>query len=600
MSRIPIYKPKICISLGRTSIKLGASWLIVAPACLWAIAAIYIPIFGPTLKRAQALAVASAIMLLIGTSFILHAAAHALAARITRSQIPSSIPLYLFGDAAQTWPAAASARREALVALAGPLASLLLAWLAYRVWEAQLHPYLDLIMLFLAFFNGGVVAVNLTPAFPLDGGRLLRVIVWGLLRLPTRTTRLALASGYAIAAGLAGWSIFLIAQGARFSLPTGGATLASAGLVLLALRMQPAWEWDRPALSNRSSVPGRLVRGFIAGLLVLGMLGFTVSLVPTNNGLEAPGVAPSVEPMVRIPPEHHYPSAGRFILTTVALQTPVLAGEWLYGQFSPAIEIVPPERIIPPDMTPHQYAQQQYRMLDESMTIAIAQGLRLAGYDVQVESRGAAVVSLLPDSAAKGILSPGDVIVALDGYPIQTTSELIDRLKAYDPHATVYLKIERDGRPLEVEVSLLSPAEPGGPPRIGITVELAGFEARLPFSVQIVPEKIVGGPSAGLMFTMAVYNLVTPEDLTGGRTIAGTGTINLDGTVGPIGGVQQKVAGAELAGAEYFLSPPQNYEDARSAARRIQVVKVATAEEAIRFLRSLPPVKVDPAVGRDS
>jgi PDZ domain-containing protein len=75
--------------------------------------------------------------------------------------------------------------------------------------------------------------------------------------------------------------------------------------------------------------------------------------------------------------------------------------------------------------------------------------------------------------------------------------------------------------------------------------------------------------------------------LTGGRKIAGTGTINLDGSVGPIGGVEQKVAAAEAAGAEYFLSPVQNYDDARAAAQHIKVVSIATAEQAIAFLRSL-------------
>jgi len=99
----------------------------------------------------------------------------------------------------------------------------------------------------------------------------------------------------------------------------------------------------------------------------------------------------------------------------------------------------------------------------------------------------------------------------------------------------------------------------------------------------------VGGPSAGLMFTLTVYNLVTPKDLTGGRKIAGTGTIDMDGTVGPIGGVEQKVAAAEAAGAEYFLSPVENYENARAVARHIQVVKIATVEQAVEFLHSLSP-----------
>ena len=90
------------------------------------------------------------------------------------------------------------------------------------------------------------------------------------------------------------------------------------------------------------------------------------------------------------------------------------------------------------------------------------------------------------------------------------------------------------------------------------------------------------------MFTLTVDNLLSKEDLTGGRKIAGTGTINLDGTVGPIGGVKQKVFAAEAVGAKYFLCPVDNYADAVSVAKNIQVVKIATVQQAIDFLNSLP------------
>ncbi len=147
---------------------------------------------------------------------------------------------------------------------------------------------------------------------------------------------------------------------------------------------------------------------------------------------------------------------------------------------------------------------------------------------------------------------------------------------------------------MDVAVPLMPAGKEGEPPRIGITIESAGFEANLPIPVKIVPQKIVGGPSAGLLFTLTVYDLLTPGDLTGGHVIAGTGAINLDGTVGPIGGVAQKVAGAEFAGAEYFLSPPDNYAEALAAAQKIHVIKVATAADAIQFLRSLPSAAVRP------
>ncbi|MCB0167890.1 MAG: PDZ domain-containing protein, partial [Anaerolineae bacterium] len=215
---------------------------------------------------------------------------------------------------------------------------------------------------------------------------------------------------------------------------------------------------------------------------------------------------------------------------------------------------------------------------------------RLAGYEVDIHGLGARVTSVLPDSPANGRLQSGDVIVGVNGAAVEAVSALITHLARQPRQPQARLQIERDGEPLEITTQLMPSPEPDQPPRIGITVEDVGFDIDLPFPVEITPQKIIGGPSAGLMFTLTVYNLVTPEDLTGGRIIAGTGTINMDGSVGPIGGVQQKVAGAELAGAEYFLSPPENYDDAVAVARQLTVVKVATATDAIEFLRSLPPL----------
>jgi PDZ domain-containing protein len=584
----------IRVPVGRTAIKLGASWLVVIPVSLWAIATIYVAILGAFFNPAQTWAEAVLIAFLSGISLIIHAAAHAGLARAAGSDLPPSIPLYPIGDAAQVWPAARSAWREALVAIAGPAVNVLLAVLAYLVWNAQLNSYLNVSMFFLIFLNAGLAAINLAPAFPLDGGRLMRAILWGLLGRPASTTRLSIRLGLLIAAVLTGWGIFLIAQQMQYGLQTGLTTLLFAGLILLGLSAQPAWQWDRPAPVHHSLLPGGIIRAPIAGLLVLIMLGTTFSLVPTNDGLEAPGVAPPVEPMVHVPSQYFHPSTGQFLLTTVYPQTPILAGEWVIGQLTPAVRIVPPQQIVPPGTTAQELARQEYQMLRESRMAAVVVGLRLAGYDAQAVGKGVGVVSVVPDSPAKDILQPGDVIVGLNGQAIRTTSELTEQLRAQKPDATVHLKIERDGRTMDVAVPLIPPSKPEQPPRIGIIIESAGFDVKLPFPVQIVPEKIVGGPSAGLMFTLAVYNMVTPEDLTGGHTIAGTGTINLDGTVGPIGGVQQKVFGAEFAGAEYFLSPGENYDDARAVARNIKVVKVETAEQAVQFLRSLPPVQRQP------
>ena len=463
---------------------------------------------------------------------------------------------------------------------------MILAGAGYLLWNAQLNPFLNTAMPFFGLFNVGMALLNVAPFYPFDGGRLARAIVWGLLGRPAASTRLAMRLGFLAAALLVAWGIVLFAQPVRFHEQTGLATLGLAALALLALGLHGARGWEG-AVGETAVVPAAFVP--VATGLALVMLAVSSILVPVNNGLEAPGVALSVEPMVQVPPEYRHEPAGTFILTSVIQQAPITFGEWVFGQLSPAVRIVPPEVIVPPDTTPQEQARQGYRMLDESEVTASVVGLRLAGYDARAEGKGVLVDSVLQDSPALGLLQPGDVIDGLNGEPVRSREDLIDGLAAESSGDTARLRIQHDGQTLELAVPLMPPASAGGPPRLGISVESAGVSYTLPFPVKIEPQKIVGGPSAGLMFTLAVYNAVTPDDLTGGRRIAGTGTIALDGTVGPIGGVEEKVVAAELAGAQYFLSPAENYPAARAAARRIEVVEVDTAEQAVQFLKGLPP-----------
>jgi len=332
----------------------------------------------------------------------------------------------------------------------------------------------------------------------------------------------------------------------------------------------------------------RSVGALVAVIFVLAMLGVGASLVLTNDGIEAPGLALSVEPMVAVDAAHRHDHPGTFILTSVVSQTPILGVEWALAKVDPAVRLVPPESVVPENATPQSLARQGFQQLDESTATATVVGLREAGFDARFVGKGAAVTSIVPGSPALGRLQPGDVITTLNGNPVRTTGDLIQGIQGLDPHATAQLQIERGGQSLNVALALLPPDATNSHPHIGIAIESAGADSELPFPVKITPQKIVGGPSAGLMFTLTVYNLVSPTDLTGGRKIAGTGTINMDGTVGPIGGVEQKVAAAEAAGAAYFLSPPDNYAAALSVARHITVVKIATVEDAIAFLRALP------------
>ena len=476
--------------------------LLAAPPALWLTATTLLPLAGGLLTPLEAWLLSLVIGLLWGLCLAVHGAAHLLAAHAGNSQLPHRLPLYPFGDAAQVWPTAHTPWREFLTAMAGPLSNGVLAIGAFFLWMAQLSHSLSLVMLFLAGFNGVLVVINLIPVFPLDGGRLLRSIHWGLLQRSEGGTGLGRRLGYLMSLFLAGWGLFLLAQNTRYSRLTGGATLLLAALVLVPLLAHPSHSPEEalPVKARRGAA--HVFRVTLAAVLIAGLLGLTLALVPLNSGLEMAGVFPPVEPMISMPPEYRHPSEGSFLLTTVYQQTPILLGQWLYGQFASVAQVVPPQRVLPPDKTVREVAQRNLEMLDTSSLTAVAAGLTLAGYQVVM-----------------------------------------------DP---------------------------------------AGLEFQLPIPVSIIPQRISGGPSAGLMFTLTIFDLLTPVDLTGGRQIAGTGTITLDGRVGRVGGVGLKVRGAERAGAEYFLVPPQNYEEALAAARHIKVVKAATASEAIEFLQGLP------------
>jgi len=291
---------------------------------------------------------------------------------------------------------------------------------------------------------------------------------------------------------------------------------------------------------------------------------------------------------VNVPAQYRHIHKGTFILTTVFSNAPILAGEWMQAQVNPAMKIVAPEVVVPKSTSAQEQARQDYQMLDDSEATAITVGLRLAGYQTQMIGKGVRVESILPESHANGILQPGDVITALNGQPIRTTQDLIGKVSAQSGKSPVQLEVERNQTGMELTVPLIQPVTSTDTPKIGITIDSAGFDFKPPFPVSIVTQKISGGPSAGLMFTLTVYNALSTQDLTGGRKIAGTGTINLDGTVGPIGGVKQKVPAAEATGARYFLCPVDNYDDAVSVAKTIKVIKIATVQDALDFLHSLP------------
>jgi Lon-like protease len=577
----------LSFKVGRLHITLDIVLCITAPFLLWALAAAYVPIMSAGLDTLEAWLAALAIVALMFISLIFHAWAHVLAAKMYDKKIPLNLTLSPAGDPAQSALPAPTPGKEALTALAGPVALVILGVLSYLVWNLQLSDFISAAAFFMIFFNLGIAAFNLIPAFPFDGGRLVRAISWRILGRPGWATKAARRAGWVIAAGFAGWSIYLLAQQARFSLETAVIAFGVGFLIILSLAIHKRQAWDKPENPSRANV----LKALGAAGLMLPMAFITICLAPMNEGIEAPGFTASIEPMVQVPSAYRHEAAGSLIMVSVIPQAPILAGEWFYAHIDKSIRITPPEDIVPENQTAQKVAAVNFDMLEDSETKAIIEGLRLAGYNVDLNYDGVSIMSILETSPAAALLQPDDIITQINGRPTISTDDLTGTLTALPPGSILNIEIIRGGEIIELTIPTMPASAEITSARIGISVLQHSSGFSLPFPVEIRTEKINGGPSAGLMFTLGVYDVLTDGDLTGGLVIAGTGTIDLEGNVGPIGGVQQKVVAAERAGAVYFLSPAENYDDAAKAAaamtKHIKVIKVTTAQEAIDFLKSL-------------
>jgi PDZ domain-containing protein len=191
------------------------------------------------------------------------------------------------------------------------------------------------------------------------------------------------------------------------------------------------------------------------------------------------------------------------------------------------------------------------------------------------------ITSVESGMPASGVLKPGDIITAVDGKRLTCRADASTLIKARKPGVPVRLTIDRHGTTRQFR---LKTASLRGTPVVGVRV----FESyRFPFPVKINVGAI-GGPSAGMMFALGIMDKLTPGGLTKGRFIAGTGEISVNGAVGPIGGIQQKLAGARAAGATIFLTPAANCPDTAGAVPQgLRLIKVYTLAGAVRDLKAL-------------
>ena len=243
--------------------------------------------------------------------------------------------------------------------------------------------------------------------------------------------------------------------------------------------------------------------------------------------------------------------------------------------------------LVPPDVDPERLEEFQRELFRESIRAAVAVGLDAAGLDVTVDGDGARIVATMPGTPGAEAFEEDDVIIAVDGTEVSLASELVAILGDRVAGEQVEITVLRDGQELTRTVELV-PLDTGtdvGQIGLGVLVTTVDLRIDAPAAARAVGDRRIGGPSAGLVFALAAYDAATEEPLGGGRVIAGSGTIDLSGNVGPVDGVAAKVRGALLVDAEVFLVPEALVDVAESVAPpELEVIGVATLEDAIDAL----------------
>lgn len=302
------------------------------------------------------------------------------------------------------------------------------------------------------------------------------------------------------------------------------------------------------------------------------------------------------EPVLNISGRKTYPTSGHLNMTTVRVtgaDYDMNLLEAVYGWLADDNIVVPHDNLYPDGKTEEESTQENAEEFSQSQQSAKVAALKQLGIPV---SARVIVSSVVKGSPSEGKLHAGDVIKAVDGVTVnapEDVAKLVTKHKPGEPveftivpvaEAAEAAKAGREATGTTKVTITAGKAEDDGHAIVGIR---AGNEHTFPFTIDIKLAD-VGGPSAGLMFALGIVDKLTPEDLTGGKFVAGTGTIDDAGKVGPIGGIQMKTIGAREAGAEYFLTPAENCAAAaRDVPDGLTLVKVATIDDATKALEKI-------------
>ncbi|QGQ96186.1 PDZ domain-containing protein [Paenibacillus psychroresistens] len=314
----------------------------------------------------------------------------------------------------------------------------------------------------------------------------------------------------------------------------------------------------------------------------------------------APGSAEQIRPMVEVK-QGGFPEKGTFMLTTVSVREANVLS-YLSSKVNSNEQLVEKKLVRPTTETDSEYNERQTFVMQSSQSSAIIAAYKQAGIAFHIQVDRVLVLNTSQGTPASEALVPGDVLRQVDDTKIADSQNLVDYLKDKKVGDTVTLKLTRDNIEKDVKLTLvLLPADPRikdskAHPGLGVTaVNVQSIQADDKNKQVTVKAGEIGGPSAGMMFSLEIYNQLVDGDITKGYRIAGTGTIgeqaNLD-DIGAIGGIEHKIVAAEREGVDYFLAPAPNMKDAQAKADKIhahmKLISIATLDDALKFLKDLP------------
>ena len=328
--------------------------------------------------------------------------------------------------------------------------------------------------------------------------------------------------------------------------------------------------------------PARLAA---AGLLLLAVVALILWLAPSDSYVFLPDRAHAVAPLVTVP-GGKVPRDGGGIYYVDVLVRKASWLERLFPSIREGATIVPSSVVQPPGVSEKARHTEDLRAMSRSQEVAAAVALRALGYKVAAHSTGVLIEDVARDAPAAGKLLPTDVIVSVDGRRVRTAKDLRAILGSRPAGTTFRIGVRRSGALTQVRVKTIADPRQAGRPILGIFPGQAAA-VRLPINVRINAGD-VGGPSAGLAFALDILEQLG-RDVDHGRRVAATGEIELDGTVAPIGGVEQKTIGVRKAGIHVFLVPAgENATEARRYAHGVRIVPVQNFQQALRALATLP------------